>query len=292
MSNSHPLKVFFPESGTIFVCRWWTYSRQHSVILARSEDTIKRMLASVYAKCSDANVDQIFEVELVAPSALMCQKASEYMRLKHVQEFLDEVTIELHSMLKHNLSIPHHFTPCDKWEPSYLEEGEVQEKVDEYELEWHPDCHYCSHGFKLTNLSPEQFYDCYHVQWSKVFARNIVNKSSERYVACYSKARIAGDDEKIGAATSNLGPHTGGVCLEELELELATSYCDALFYFKMLRELDIVPFQTILDNLQKADAIEREIKRESQDRLDKEKKLERASKVLSIFLESEITLHE
>jgi len=278
---NHPLKVYHSGSGVYYVCRWWSHQEQNSIIIARTEELVKKVWSSTYKKCRNAEAKEVLEVELVAPSILMCENAAKKLHKDEVTNLLNEVTSRFDELIGMGFAIPKQFVECDKWESLYEEEGGYEPSPAT--LQYHFYCKNCVNKFKLVSLTPEEFYEAFVSKWDSNFP--VQDKYEYKYTTTYSRARAAGNDEQIWAATTtDFGHHNKGVSLDKWEIgAVPSNFGDILFYYSLLNVLDVEPYKkeasifSVEEDKNRKEIIKlAAIQRE-------EKKRKEAEKLLSIF---------
>lgn len=275
---NHPLKVYNPGSGIRYLLQWWSHGRQNQVIVADSERALYPVFSHVCDENPDTRIEQILEVELVAPSDVMCRRAQEYRHAEEVKDFLNDVSFRIKELAEEGYPLPESFKRCELWVPDYLEEGEETSPPDSYRTEWHPDCRNCIAGFTLVGHTPESFYQKYQENW------RIIHPIKERIdpKLGYSSAVKANDDETIWVARPDFGHHCRGVSLAQLESD-RQPYEAVLFYFRWRREIDKVPFEQMITEAAKLRARRSEEKQKIRDLKRSAEKAEAISKTLAVF---------
>lgn len=228
------------------MCRWWTHNEQQQVIVAPTERAVASIWKSAYKEYSDAEAKGLYEVELVAPSKLMCSKAVTYEREADIKSFMNDACGSVSEALKLGLPLPPQFTKC----PGFVRNDDEDDSPPEStELKYHFNCRNCTHGIALVGLTPEQFYDKFHAAWDA--ANPPQGRTPGKYKAVYSTADPAADDESIWEASCDgFGHHRSGVDLGRLKMgeppwHDATPwgfFHPVLFYFRMRREMDVKPY--------------------------------------------------
>lgn len=275
---NHPLKVYHPGRGIHYVCRWWTYNEKHQIIIATSQKAVKQIWETACQRYSDAEAKEFCEVELVAPSALMCSKAIAYKRDADIDDFINEVTGKINESIKLGLNVPKLFEPCVNFESYYKDDYEP----DSSTLEYHFDCQNCTNRLKLIDMTYEQFFDKFHQLWNEGLF--IKERVGNRNKTVYSTANPAADDEVIWEASYRSGVDLFKCQVGEPPWQGAYPrghFHEVLFYFRMLKEIDISSFDT------KEFRIKQEKIYEEEKQLlivsERMQQLEAAKKMLAIF---------
>ena len=245
--KNHPLRVYNPGSGIRYLLQWWTHNEQNHVIVAESEKALYPVFKHVCDRYSDARVNKVLEVELVAPSNQMCQKALEARKANEINSFCNEVMHRIKELMEGGYPLPPQFKRCGNWIPDYLEEGEEIPIPDSYCTEWHPNCRNCNTGFILVGHTPESLYDNYSEAWRSIHP---IKTHEDKKLVC-SLARQANDGEDIWIASASFGHHSPGVGLVQLN-SIDFVYEDALFYFCLRREIDKSPWEKMIVEANKA----------------------------------------
>lgn len=240
---NHPLKVYHPGKGIHYLARWWTHNKQHQVVVARSEKALNDVVNSIFTMYEDARVDAAYEVELVGPSLYMCKVATKAAYDESVENFLNEVTYGVRHVVAAGKSLPGQFMKCKGYSCKYIEEGEEEGSPDSWRNDTHHDCRHCINGYTLFGFSPDSFYQIYHKKWYLLHPKKVY--SDTKYVALYSTAEPASDDEKIWAATPDFGHHQRGVELDVVDMTYSSSYTGVLFYFRKRREMDVTAWNEL-----------------------------------------------
>lgn len=275
---NHPLKVINSDAGIRYLLQWWSHGEQNQVIVAASERALYPVFRHVCDENSDARVEQVLEVELVAPSDVMCRRAEEHQRAEEVKDFLDEVSFRIKELAEEGHPLPVQFKRCELWVPDYLDEGEEIPPPDSYRTEWHPDCRNCTAGFSLVDHTPESFYQKYQENW------RLIHPVKERIdpKLVYSTAVKANDDESIWVARPDFGHHCHGVSLYQLEPG-RQPYEAVLFYFRWRREIDKTPFEQMIVEANELRKRHSEAKQETRDLKRNAEKADSISKTLAVF---------
>lgn len=264
----HPLRVYHPGKGVHHICRWLTHNEQHQLIVAPTEQAVRYVWELAYKRYDDAKVVQLFEVELVAPSAAMCSKALILQRDADIKSFMNDACGGVSEALKLGLPLPSQFAKC----PGFVRNDDEDDSApDSIDLKYHFDCRNCTHGIALVGLTPEQFYERFSDAWN---AANPSQKMPGRYQQIYSTAEPASDDEQVWEAScDDFGHHRSGVNLNKLRIgeppwHNATPwgfFHPVLFYFRLRREMDIAPYNqaatTYRDEQKKLDEAKRQLMR-------------------------------
>lgn len=282
--QTHPLKVYHSGSGIFFLLQWWTHAEQHHVVLSRSKVALDLMVKHLATKYTDLCLKQAYQIELVAPSQQMCERAAVLRLKEEVDHFLHEVTCSLHTLVKSSTPLPEPFKRCEVWAPTEDSYSESENGPDSYAQTWHPDCRYCTNGIRLSNdYTPEKLYHLWHQSWLKQHPQKIY-QNHKNPIPQYSRAESAQDDEAIWVAWPDFGPHSRGVDLaNQLDQEPTR---EVLFYFRKRRELDVTQWTEIIN---KAEELRKEYEaatfatRSLRHRTEDQKAIE---KILTVFTSS------
>lgn len=277
---NHPLKVYHPGRGTVHVCRWWTHNEQYQLIVAPNEMSVQHIWKTAYQWYRDARAEELCEVELVAPSKLMCEEAIKYEYAQAVKEFIDQVTGRLREVIELGFPLPTQFVPCPVWQNK--DEDDEDRQPDSYTLKYHFDCRNCINGFQLVDLSQGEFYEKFSLPWYEAYPPQTHNTG--KYRAMYSTAEIAADDEDIWAALTNFGHHRSGVELVPWKAgEIPRDYSEVLFYYRKLREGDVTSYNQMAQEYWDLQKKLQETKQQCADIKRRQKDKQDAEKVLAIF---------
>lgn len=240
---NHPLKVYNPAGGIHFLLQWWTHEEQNHIIVARSESAMQTAFNRICIEEKPDRVKCVLKVELVAPSEKLCQEAAVYSKQQNVKNFMNEMVREIEALSRRGKTIPSQFQICTTYtpSPSYLEECE---ELSEYDREYHMQCCNCYSKVILVGYTQESLYDKYSESW---YQANPMWRRREDKRAVYSHARIAKDDEQIWVAGPDFGHHCGGVQLRNSPSDYPEG--GALFYFSLIQELNIKPWQDQIDEI-------------------------------------------
>lgn len=270
----HPLKVYLPMAGRLFLVEWWTHEGQYHVILTKSEEKAIFLAKKLFANNRDSRVDAYWEIELAAPPTQLCESAAKAVRAQYVHDFLRDISFLLFDLEEAGKPLPALFVKCDNYQTPYARDDESVE----YTNNEHWDCTNCIGSFKLANMTGDQFYDTYFTKWQAAhpvkysYNNKYVNKNP---IPKYSQAPTATDVTDLWMVTTDFGCHSHGVDL--LQLDPNRVYIKpALFYFKIVRQLDITPVQNIIDTL-KAEKKQQDVERSSA--LKKEREREKQKEI-------------
>jgi len=248
---SDALKVYYPLGGRTFLLHWYTYSDRGHVVLSRTEAGLRAVAERVFMENPDAEIKELCEIDVVAPSKHLIRLAEKNAANTAVQEFYEEVMYRLHEAVKAGRKLPAPFEPCTTYEPE--EDGDESseskyEEVNSWAIESHYGCKHCKAGIKLVGTTPSALYERYYGPWAAKHPRPL----SEERGRVPSRAEPWDDEPILWYASADFGHHAKGVTLSEVNLEDADGYKPGyfsdrlMFFFVQVRAVDPEPFQAML----------------------------------------------
>lgn len=231
----HPLKVYMPLDGRFYLCKWHCHAEQHQVILAQSEKSLFQTTKVVLDKFKDAEVRELYLVEMVSPPEERCRQAAIQYHQEEVEQFISTVCFRLTGRptgFNPAVELPKGFVEC----PGYRCEYEDAGKPSNHALEYHTCCANCYGKIALDpSVDREQFFQEFSPLW---YAKH-PKRSWSSAQATYSRARVVSSGEKIWKAFPDFGHHSHGVRLEEVGEEILTG--NVLFYYIPLIDFENLP---------------------------------------------------
>lgn len=215
--NPPPLKVYYPFGGKRFLLNWWTYKSRGHLFIANNEEQMKQMFSHLKFG-DDTRVLAIQEVEIVAPSRSMSYEAALRDYEQEVENFYVGISYELRKLVSWKILLPKMFKEC-------RHDGD-----DKY------DCDTCQGScVKLVGMTTEELYLAYVNAWEEQFGKPKVWEDKN---LAPSQAVPADDSEvdKLHMASGNYGHHRDAIHLAPMSE--GYSRRDALFYYRLIRELD------------------------------------------------------
>lgn len=267
----HPLKVYYPFGGKHIITLWWTHNEQNQIAISPNQNSMESMLHCFLDKYEDCDIKESYEVEIVAPSKSLCDRAEANKLQENIKLFFEMVARQIGEAYKAKYKIPPIFTKCSKWESDYEDNGQTEK--DDLS---HYSCRNCTERIALSSLTKEEFYHLFYDEWNKLFPRNKYRDEK----AIYSRAETAKDDDVLWGAYSNFGHHCRGIALSEV----IPDYTNTIqFYYRNPITISVLGYQKI----QKEKAQQRALLRKQWDqehslRIDFERK-QKIEKTLSIF---------
>lgn len=292
--NKEPLKVYLAEGGIFYILRWHSHNEGNHILVTRQEKSLKRLLLTLCQEYSDLRVKEAYQIEVVAPSNRMYEKARERDRQNLIQDFMQNVSAGLHKALDiKGIQLPSIFSRCENFQwrkEPWMDEEDFTRPPNSWNQKYHFDCANCTHGFNIVGLSPEEFFEKYHKDYIKFkeltdshYGKRLFGELHTRYVSVKSKAERVPDDEDIWVAAPNFGHHSSGVDLELIKAEDNPPNCDVLFYFRKKQELDLSEYNKIISLFLENKKKITEDKREQQAAKKLQEEQKEAQKLISIF---------
>lgn len=238
-----PFLVRSRIAGRFFLLHWWTYNERGHIVLARRPASILAAFERILEDHPDAEVRAYMKVKVVGPSNRLCVLGERADRNKEVMRFRCEVWSQLYEARKRGLELPKQFTTCELYEP------DPDDEHTEWARERHFGCRNCHDTIRLEGMTLDELYDQHIVGWRKIHPDY---PHDDRRVE--SPAPPAGDDEPFWYARANLGNHSGGIELKEVDFETAEYFPpeDVLFFFRPFASLDTAWFNELLKIAQKS----------------------------------------
>lgn len=244
------LKVYYPHGGHHFLLHWWTYNERGHVVLARTEGSVYSTATSVFRKHSDAEVRAYSEVEIVAPSALMCKRAAEFDLQESISSFHQQIVYRLNDVVKGGKELPLQFEMCEAFEPKDLDGAPC-----DWANETHYSCKNCTDKIKMIGMTKEELHAKYSSTWKKLSPSKIYIDKNK----VLSRAAPAKDNEELHYAKAEFGHHSSGIELDRMNLSkfdptYRPEYLTGrvIFFYRKVRDLDAAPLQLMLDQQRQA----------------------------------------
>ena len=224
------LLVSYPYGGKKVLLQWNTFNEGNNLILASCEQNMLGIIQRVFYRYPEMEIRGYCEIDIVAPSIRLCEKAAEQNRKINIDHFSYEIVERVKEVIEHEKLIPPQFAICSEYKP------EADIDCGEWETKTHYTCENCLDTIKLVGMTKEELYDRYHEAWH---AANPQYTHADKKLMP-SKAERALDDEKLCYART--GFVSDGVIIVDPnkdEPEYNPSYGSCLFFFRLLRQLDM-----------------------------------------------------
>jgi hypothetical protein len=266
-SDSLP-KVYYPFGGRHFLLNWRTDYDQGHLLVARTEAQIEKMFVHIL---DEVSVIQAYcEVEIVAPSPLMCRTAALAAHQQLVENFMNAITWRLRGALRAGGSLPAIFALCD----TFVDKDDPERPCNLGNTD-HYGCANCYEGVRFIGITKEALYELCGERWQHETGNDLADPIDRRLrVSC---ARQAENDEVLLTAVGDYGPHQQGVYLGDPRFGNEP----VLFFFKHIRDLDRDPYIARVEAL----------RREHQKAYESEQQADRKASEIRVALEIEKTIN-
>jgi len=206
---------YVPFGGTWFLARWHEHNEGHHVLLARSHRQLRGLVAALLAKEPWAEIKECWVVELVAPSRRL-QRAYAKSTAEAIEaSFWMWIAGHCHDLHDKGEALPSPLAMCTEYKAKDPEDTETKDWDSR-----HSYCANCNHGVRVEGRDATAWYRERRDAYLKVVGAE-QEEQRRRYkprtARVPSKARVAGDDEKLWYVSECFGHHSDGTRFEEFD---------------------------------------------------------------------------
>jgi len=285
------IPVYYPDAGRRFVLHWSTDDRRGRIALATSEASLQHLARRIFDDSPHAEIKALLEVELVAPSRKLCREVAEKERKREVDTFMHDVCCHVERVREAGKPLPPLFAKCEEYvvDPRDIDEDDETSVEDQMKARVendpeHYSCAACTDSIRLVGITKEQLYDQYFERWcaevnTTGYAPARVNPKQPQ--PAESRARLAGDDETLGAAVANFWDHSQGGHLASPDAAFGND--SLLFFYVEVRELGAMPYVSMLQAAREVEVAKRKAREERGARKHDDQKAEVIAKTIAFF---------
>jgi hypothetical protein len=274
---------YVPFEGVWYLARWYEHNEGHHVLLARSHRQLREMVAALVAKEPWAEVKEVWVVELLAPSRKLQRAYAASTGAAIETYFWQWVAGHCHDLHDKGKDLPRPLVMCTEYK------GRDPDDAHEWDTR-HSYCANCVNGVRVDGRDATEWYRERRNDFLKVVGAE-QEEQRRRYpprtVRVPSRARVAGDDEKLWYVSECFGHHSDGTRFEEFDpseashVEHAANHAP-LLWFRKLNPVSTGEFDQMFRARQQAIRDEREAERKVQEAADEREARHRLKRFLAV----------